>query len=240
MSTDPLPNLAHEHADDDVEEEWPAGPDRDPDVLDERARVLFNPSQVNPVKLVYETDSRFHANMPARYKLMFPVALPHKVNPQIPGPLYCPPDYLQFRTNLHLSVLRPLLMGALHGLLVSDAPVASALGSEYQPIPENMPPTTRSPIWPQFHGVFVDDRRTGMNLKTGYWISRGMEGHGIDAFLESEGNEVYIVQWVIYHIDWRVGEVEDGQYLPIIELRTQGEFVDGKVVFRVSEFLEWS
>jgi hypothetical protein len=234
-----LPDSSHEQVEGDLEQTQRS--DRDPDVLDDLARALFNPSQVNPVKLVYETDSRFHADMPARYKLMFPVALPHKLNPHIPGPPYYREDSVYFHQNLHLSVLRPFLMGALHELLGAEAPVASMLGTEYEPLPENGMPTAGSLVWMHFDGVWVDDKETGMNLETGYWRGGGREGYGIDAYFEYEdSDDVFIVQWIVYHIDWRVGEVEAGKYPPIVTLKAQAELEDLKVVFHVSEHPEWS
>ena len=220
-------------------------PDRDPDVLDDLAGALFDPSQVHPVKLVYETNSRFHAGMPARYTLLVPVALPHRLNPHIPGPPYYGRDNIIFHCNLHMAVLRPVLAGALHELLGSDAPVASVLGSEYEPVPQYETATGPKSFWMQFHGVSIEDRETGFNLETGYWRGRGRggEGYGIDAYFEYEdSDEVYIVRWIVYYINWRVGEALDGGtgYPPVVQLRTQAELEDGKVVFNVSEHPEWS
>ena len=94
----------------------------------------------------------------------------------------------------------------------------------------------------QFSGVFVDDRETGFNLETGYWRGRGREGHGIDAYFEYEGSDdVYVVQWIVYHINWRVGEeVDSGTYPPIVQLKARAELEDAKVVFHVSEHPEWT
>jgi hypothetical protein len=235
----PIPDSCHEPVEGDLEQDQLS--ERDPDVLDDLAQALFNPSQVNPVKLVYETNSRFNADMPARYKLMFPVSLPHRLNPHIPGPPYYREDNITFHCNLHLSVLRPVLMGALHELLGPDAPVESVLGSEYQPLPDNGMPTSGGLVWMQFDGVRVENRATGFNLETGYWRGGGREGYGIDAYFEyDDGDDVYVVQWIVYHIDWRVGEVEDGKYPPIVQLKAQAELEDAKVVFHVSEHPEWS
>jgi hypothetical protein len=238
----PLPDSCNEPSDSDLEQDQQPS-DRGPDVLDGLARTLFNPSQVHLVKLVYETNSRFHADMPARYTLMLPVALPHRLNPHIPAPpYYYDRDNITFHRNLHMAMLRPVLAGALHELLGSDAPVASVLGSDYEPVPEYETPTAANPIWMQFSGVFVDDRETGFNLETGYWRGRGREGYGIDAYFEYEGSDdVYVVQWIFYHINWRVGgEVDGGAYPPIVQLRAQAELEDARVVFHVSEHPEWS
>ncbi len=232
----PFPDSCREPVDGELEEDQLSP--RNPDVLDDLARALFDTS-VNPVKLVYEISSRFHAGMPARYKLMLPVALPHRLHPHIPGPPYHSWDNIIFHRNLHMAVLRPVLAGALHALLGSDAPVDSVLGSDYEPFPEF--PTAGKPVWMQFAGVAVEDRATGFNLETGYWRGRCEEGYGIDAYFEYESSdEVYVVQWIVYHVEWRVEEAASGTYPPIVQLKAQPELEDSRVVFRVSQHPEWS
>lgn len=61
--------------------------------------------------------------------------------------------------------------------------------------------------------VSIDDRETGFDLETGYWRGRRPEGEGysIDAYFENkDSDEVYVVRWIVYHINWRVREVLDG------------------------------
>ena len=61
----------------------------------------------------------------------------------------------------------------------------------------------------------VGDKEPVFNLETGYWRgSCGREGYGIDAYFEYEdGDDVYVVQWIVYHIDWRGGEADRGTYV---------------------------
>ena len=94
----------------------------------------------------------------------------------------------------------------------------------------------------QFDGVSVGDKETAFNLETGYWRgSCGREGYGIDAYFEYEdGDDVYVVQWIVYHIDRRVGEADGGTYPRIVQLKARPELDDGKVAFHVSEHPEWS
>ena len=95
----------------------------------------------------------------------------------------------------------------------------------------------------QFDGLSVGDKETAFNLETGYWRGRcGREGYGIDAYFKYEDgdDDVYVVQWIVYHIDWRVGEVDGGTYPPIVQLKAQAELEAGKVSFHVSEHPEWS
>jgi hypothetical protein len=205
---------------------------RDPTNLEELALALSSiPPRADPVKLVYETTSRFHANMPARYKLMVPVTLPHRLNPSIPGPPYYPPDNIVRHSDVHMTVLRPVLAGALHELLGADTPVESILGSGT--------PAANDPNM-HFDGVEVADGEGGSGLETGYWrTTSGRDGYGIHAYWEDEDDEVFIAQWIVYQVDWRVEEA-DGTRPPIVQLKAERELEEGEVVFQVCEYPEWA
>jgi hypothetical protein len=204
---------------------------RDPSNLEELALSLStNPPGAHSVKLVHETTSRFHANMPARYKLMVPVTLLHRLNPPIPGPPYYPPDNIVRHSDVHMAVLRPVLAGALHELLGADAPVESVLGSGT--------PAAKDPNM-HFDGVTVDGE-AGFGLETGYWRpASGREGYGIHAYWENEDDEVFIAQWIVYQVDRRV-EDADGTHPPIVQLKAERELEEGEVVFQVCEYPEWA
>jgi hypothetical protein len=102
---------------------------------------------------------------------MVPLTLPHRLNPHIPGPPYYRWDNIMFHSNLHMAVLRPVLAGALHELLGSDAPVTSVFRSDLEPVPGYG--THTGDFSMHFDGVEIDGRETGFNLETGYWRGSG-------------------------------------------------------------------
>ncbi len=88
----------------------------------------------------------------------------------------------------------------------------------------------------QVDGVSVGDKETAFNLETGYWGgSCGREGYGIDAYFEYEdSDDVFVVQWIVSHIEWHVGEAGGGMYPPIVQLKAQAGLGGGGVSFHVS------
>ncbi|KAK4158120.1 hypothetical protein C8A00DRAFT_29021 [Chaetomidium leptoderma] len=180
-----------------------------------------------------ETDqSQDHAD---REELALALSNPWRVDPvklSIPAPPYHPPDNIVLHCDVHMAVLRPVLAGALHEYLGSDAPVESVLGSGNT--------RTIGDINMHFDGVSVVDREAGFDLETGYWKDKnGREGCGIDAYWDQD-DELFIVQWIVYQIDWLVRGVDGTHPPPIVQLKAQVELEDGKVVFQVCEYPEWS
>lgn len=104
-----------------------------PGLIDSRPFQLPARKFLPPARVIRETHVEVNPFRPFRIFVKVPITLPHKLNPEMAPPPYCPPDSAWRHSFEAFQTLRPFIATALYEILGPHAPIQALLGPRDDP-----------------------------------------------------------------------------------------------------------